>query len=287
MNIGTLIKKRRKELNMRQKDLASGICTQAMISKIEGDELNPSMNIVHKIAERLQVPLSYFYSGTFFSDTKDSATHQLINLIRYHLERREYAFIAYLVQSNKEAIENAVFPVEISFFEWIQGILYYYLEKDFQKAINKLSTIGLEDESNSLALEVLHSIGVLYYEEMSYKDALLYFKKGEKLLHKTNDYLVKVKLLFNYSLCLKKLGNIEDALQLLVEGIDIIVKENSLYLLGDFFYQKSLCLIEMREYSDVEENLKIAITIFKLQKNNVFETKASLKLRDFKRNGAK
>ncbi|MGO1453871.1 MAG: helix-turn-helix domain-containing protein, partial [Alkalibacterium gilvum] len=61
MKIGEKIRKRRKELKMTQADLSEGICTQAMVSRIEKKKVKPSRELMEKLAERLAVSLHYFY----------------------------------------------------------------------------------------------------------------------------------------------------------------------------------------------------------------------------------
>ncbi|MDZ7836233.1 MAG: helix-turn-helix transcriptional regulator [Alkalibacterium sp.] len=59
--MGEKIRKRRKEIKMTQFDLSDGICTQAMISRIEKEKVRPSRELMEKLAERLEVSLHYFY----------------------------------------------------------------------------------------------------------------------------------------------------------------------------------------------------------------------------------
>ena len=89
MKIGEKIRKRRKELKMTQADLSEGICTQAMVSRIEKKKVKPSRELMEKLAERLAVSLHYFY-GEDSVESRYSKMNQLRKLIRQHLERREY-----------------------------------------------------------------------------------------------------------------------------------------------------------------------------------------------------
>lgn len=282
MHIGSLIRNRRKELRLTQKDLAQGICTQALISKIEREELNPSINMVYRLSERLQVPLSYFDVESNTMGVRYKNTEQLIGILRRQLERREYSAAAYLIQTNKKVIQTTVSSDDYVFFEWIQGILYYYLDRDIKKSIDKLTNIQLLNSQNPFIVEIYTSIGVLYYEEKKFNKARIFFEKAVNHLTENISQKIKAKLYFNYSLCLKELNCIEEALQLLIEGITDLVEENSLYLLGDFFYQKAICLKELDENEKAYNDLETAITVFRLQKNDLFETRAKIELKALK-----
>lgn len=285
MSLGDTIRKRRKELRMTQNDLAQGVCTQAMISKIERNELNPSINIIYKLAEKLDVPLSYFGSDdqeNTHARTEYKAIPQLIDILRKQLERREYAAADYLIKNHKEKMRINFSPEENLFFEWIQGILYYYLDRDIEKAIDKLTHIELTNPYSSFSIEVLTSIGVLYFEENNLDKANTFFEKALNQLSDNIPHEIKAKFFFNYSLCLKKLLRLEEALELLIRGINTLIEANSLYLLGDFFYQKALCLDSLNERQKAIDDLQTAIIIFNLQKNELFETKAKIELNALK-----
>ena len=89
MRLGEKIKRRRKEISMTQIDLAEGICTQAMVSRLEKQKVRPSRDLMEKLADRMDTPMSYFY-GEDSLETRHSQVSQLCKMIRQHLERREY-----------------------------------------------------------------------------------------------------------------------------------------------------------------------------------------------------
>ncbi len=62
MTLGEKIKQERKRQGLTQADLAAGRITRNMISLIEKDSANPSVETLKYIAERLNIPLSYIIS---------------------------------------------------------------------------------------------------------------------------------------------------------------------------------------------------------------------------------
>ena len=121
MKIGEKIRKRRKELKMTQADLSEGICTQAMVSRIEKKKVKPSRELMEKLAERLAVSLHYFY-GEDSVESRYSKMNQLRKLVRQHLERREYDTVSYLISTNEELIDHAMGQDQL-FFEWIKAVV--------------------------------------------------------------------------------------------------------------------------------------------------------------------
>ncbi|MFP9042085.1 helix-turn-helix domain-containing protein, partial [Enterococcus faecalis] len=57
-DIATLIKTKRKEKGLIQKELAEGICAQAVNSKIEKNETTPSVDLFFKLVKRLDIDMS-------------------------------------------------------------------------------------------------------------------------------------------------------------------------------------------------------------------------------------
>lgn len=282
MNIGNIIKQRRKQLNITQKELSEGICTQAMISKIEKNELNPSINIMHQIADKLHVPLDYFFKKSETPEATNTHLDIIIGAIRNHLDRREYSLIAKIMKDNEKFINKNDGNDNQYFFEWIEGILYYYLDKNFSKSIDILSQIDLDPADINTSIEILNSIGIIYYEESDYETAQSYFNRAISSVNETASHTIKVKLYFSASLCLKKTGNTEEAIQLIIKAINDSIDANSMYALGELYYQKALCMELLDDIHQAMEDLKIAIALFKLQKFESFEVKAKLKLKNLK-----
>ena len=59
--LGEIIRRRRRELYMTQKQLCEGICEQATISRLENGQEMPSLNVITAILQRLGLPDERFY----------------------------------------------------------------------------------------------------------------------------------------------------------------------------------------------------------------------------------
>lgn len=82
--IGQKIKDRREYLNLSQRELAEGLCTQALISKIEQGKIKPSSKIIQQLSNRLQVPTSYFFRENSNHKSSDIQTfEENQNLLNY------------------------------------------------------------------------------------------------------------------------------------------------------------------------------------------------------------
>ncbi|APX72798.1 helix-turn-helix domain-containing protein [Companilactobacillus allii] len=62
MLLGKVIQTQRKKLNLSQTELADGICTQAIISKIENQNISPSISVLISICQKLNLTLDNVFS---------------------------------------------------------------------------------------------------------------------------------------------------------------------------------------------------------------------------------
>lgn len=274
MKIGEKIKNRRRELKMTQSDLSDGICTQAMISRIEKKKVRPSRELMEKLAERLEVSLHYFY-GEDSIESRYSKTMQLSKLVRQHLERREYDSVSYLIGSNEKLIQEAIGEDRL-FFEWVKGLLFDYRDGDNDKALNYLIRLEKEMKNGELRVEVIDSIGNQYSKKEEYDRAEEYYHKGFDMFSEWMNHEKKAKLLLNYSICLARQEKYSECLSKVFQGLDLVVEQKTLFLLGDFLYYKGYCLEKLEQKEDALNAYKQAWTIFDIQQNEKFAVSMQL-----------
>lgn len=225
MSIGQIIKARRHELKMTQRQLAAGICTQAMVSKIESDSLNPSSLTIQKISDKLKVPVSYFYNIESLADTQFK---QLEKIIRDHLNKAEYNNINYLIKVNEQSIINSNDQYYKSFFKWIEGILEYYIHRNTNNAFVILQeALPDNDKYKELSIDILTTQGVINYENLLFDKACLYYEKAIKYVDDSICYKKTIKVLYNYSLNLESQEKYKESLEIILQGIDLLLSNQS------------------------------------------------------------
>lgn len=285
MNLGTLVKRRREELKLTQGELAEGVCTQALISKVERNLLNPSSKMIEKISKKLHVPVSYFYDE---GSSIDPILNELEMLIRSSLNKTDYDNISYLLTVNENMIENANNNYFRVFFTWIKAILVFYKQENPKKAIKILENLNdMNDLSLDLAADVLSTLGIFYYESSNYKKANDYFSLALNKNNKEISFKKKVKIMYNYSLNLESLGNYKKALETILEAIDLLITNQSFYMLGYLYFHKAYLLRKFEERSEAILAYENAIFIFKLLGYNKMLTMARIELKEVKDNEKK
>ena len=116
LKLADLIKTKRKSLNMSQKKLAEGICTQTIISRLEKGEVTPSIDIFFKIIKKLNIPTSEI-EVLFDIDTKEyQPSNFKVNELVELLYKRDYKTLDFVLSSidkNTLDSENILYFSEI------------------------------------------------------------------------------------------------------------------------------------------------------------------------------
>ncbi len=106
MLIGQKLRELRREFNLTQKKFAQRIKTKidyTYIGKIERGEQNPSLKILNKIANSLNIKLEYFFSdkpiGFYLSDQDENTKkREKITGLIYNFDEEELDFITGIIE---------------------------------------------------------------------------------------------------------------------------------------------------------------------------------------------
>src|SRR5699024_1124035 len=105
MDFGATIKSKRKEVGLTQKELSEGICTQALISRIEKGDIVPQNSILDKLANRLNINIEELNTIAYQSRYNNEIV-EIKDNIRRSLGRRDYRQIETILERNKPLINN-------------------------------------------------------------------------------------------------------------------------------------------------------------------------------------
>ncbi|MFA9413795.1 MULTISPECIES: helix-turn-helix domain-containing protein [unclassified Streptococcus] len=185
-SISEKLKSKRKERGLSQKQLAENICEQSQISKIERGNYMPSADLLYKIAQRLKVPLDYFFNDQF---EVSSSLSQFKQVAQRFLDNRNYKDLAYILDLEKQ--KKAFLSTEDrTYLDWIQALLDFYLYDKQELAIEAVERIlPFISPKTALYLKVLNTLCNFYstvgknqdYED-NYKKLLAAYQ-GKDLNH--------------------------------------------------------------------------------------------------------
>lgn len=279
MDFGNLIKAQRKELGLTQKELSEGICTQALISRIEKGDIVPQNSILNKLGNRLNI--SEEKLNTLAYNTKyNHEIDETKKFIRRALSRRDYRQVEIILERNKALINNINNENDQAFFTWIKASLLDKLYYQKEEALQILTEIPLLKLDEELAIEILNAIGIIYYQENAFEQALNFFQNAVNMIEEDMDYLVQVKLFFNYALTLEEYDENKQALDYVMQAINLLIMQDSMYLLGDLYHTKGYILRKLGHLEEAKKSNQLALSIFDIQNNAKFKTMTQLEIEE-------
>ncbi|KYG92222.1 MULTISPECIES: helix-turn-helix domain-containing protein [Metasolibacillus] len=265
--ISQKIKELRKKRGLTQKELADGICTQAMVSNFEKGEMIPSSLTLYAIAQRLGVDMNYFFDMAS-TDNASFNSSDAQNIIRKLIHQHDYES-AYFIVQNELVQEALLAPEHRQFLLWHKGICQWFLHQQLDTAIQTLEeALHANDKPNiEQEIAIMNSIAVVYFGAKHYEKSLAYYEKCLPLIeeHATISYLVKIRVFFGASRTFQHSKKFTEALFLSKQGIQLCIEHETLYLLGDLLFQTAHCLISMQDKTNAAIYLEQAKTIYSLQ----------------------
>jgi len=241
--IGEQIKYLRKQAGLTQSQLAEGIITQAQISNIEKGNVLPLCTTLYELANKLGVNVNYFYEQAY--NIRFDYMTEVKKQVRKAIRERDYLKVEIIL---KDEFDNPLFKVDQNrqFLLWHWALIEYYNKRNFSEAIRLLrESIDMDINPNIFNLKVqriaiLNSLAILYNEEKDYLESINIYNKAFKELNsliELRNFQLEVRLCYGISKSLSKIEEIEQSNYYSKRGIEICINNESLYLLGELYYQ--------------------------------------------------
>lgn len=172
---GEKIKQVRKKKNMSQKELAEGITTQATISLLERNNIEPSGTVLGLLLNKLELQLEDVLLN---EDSNVNISDQLKQAEIYCM-KYEYHHAKQILNDIRDFItEN--FRTRFLFLETKTKM---WLENNFDDAIFGYNMIIQENKNDIYTALALCELGGVYAKKNLPDNACYYFKKVENMLH--------------------------------------------------------------------------------------------------------
>ncbi|NEW63118.1 helix-turn-helix domain-containing protein [Granulicatella sp. zg-ZJ] len=267
MNYGNLIHTYRKKNNMSQKELAQNICTQSVISKIEKNQLTPSIDLFFTLVKRLHIPADEFSEIFYIRTTPDTLNkHKILSI----LETRNYIELKkYLESIDKTMLSK----LEEQYMTYYQSILLYHLHNHLSDAISSLihlkETLDKTEETFELYANITHSLASFYMESNDLSQVLTCLEEIYTLLPYLTETEFITKYYYSYARCLHSLNKNQEAIEKANLGIKNSVDNHSLYIVADLLLLKSYILKDMTLFSLALDHCNTAELLYTLSNNIV------------------
>ncbi|UTE77367.1 helix-turn-helix domain-containing protein [Rossellomorea sp. KS-H15a] len=276
--IGKKIKELRKVVGLTQGELADGICTQALISRIEKGDIYPSATSLYQISKKLGVDVNYFFEigMTPRLDYVKEVERQLKKL-RVKLKYDEILEIVKTEEKNPLFLKD---ETNLQLLYWHKGIYVNEVDQNKEEALILLEkalslTYNQKKAMSEREMNIMISIGILEFSRGHYAQALeTYQNVNDALIYndQMNDKSIKTRLLYNIARVLTRLGKYQESTKRCEEGIRWLIEEENLYGFAQLNYHIGYNLELEEKYQEALPYFVKAAMLFDMQFNTKLST---------------
>lgn len=251
-SFGEVLQTLRKNKKFTIREISEGICTDNEYSLFEREKKYPTLDQLFLIAEKLGTNLADIMK--MITKSNDNYVKLIIDLINKYKREREYEKVFQITQKEKNSHIFSSSKLK-QFLLWNEGICYYYLHDEPEKAVETLyEAIDLTNPQrkslNESEIEILTSIAMIIYETKDYRKAISTFIIALRELESLPTQLepkVKLRILFGLSQALTDNEQYEESLNYSLRGINLCIEEELLYLFAEFHYQSGENYLKLGE----------------------------------------
>lgn len=238
--IGKTIKRERLKQNISQKELAAGICSQAMISSIEHGDYIPNTAIFLALCQKLNLSIDQNFLKEKLPFNNSTLTDTAFDLCSKHKYRE---LIKYL--SQQPIISSLNNDQDFQNYYYYYGCAVYQIEHDlldcrhyFELAITYSMNIDIDHlrPKNSIEFLLINSLGVIYAELHKTKEASRLFEIVNKQILSCRDAESENLNVIRYQQgCIfLKQKDYQSALKSFAVGLDRVNNLNSTFMLNNY-----------------------------------------------------
>ncbi|WP_064093096.1 helix-turn-helix domain-containing protein [Rossellomorea aquimaris] len=272
--IGKKIKELRKVVGITQGDLADGICTQALISRIEKGDIYPSATALYQISQKLGVDVNYFFEigTTPRLDYVKEVEWQLRNF-RVKLKYEDMMEIVRAEEKNPLFFKD---KTNLQLLYWHKGIYKFEVEKNIEAGFALLEeafslTTNKKKALSEREIEILITLGAFEFGKKNYQKSLELFDEVSQAINATtklNDKSIKTRLLYNIARVLTRLGKYDESIDYCKQAINWCIDEEHLFGLGELYYHTGYNYELEEKYKKALPYINKSILIFEMYEDN-------------------
>lgn len=272
MTLGEKIKSARKKRKMTQSDLAGNYITRTMLSKIENGIAKPSLETIKNIAEKLDLPISYFID--------DNTSIKVTSTSKYLVIYEHLSFLKKNHEFSKavEYFEKMIDTIDVDLDDdayykcLLTAATCYYYKGDSSKTfhyVDQIKNYFKNKEDYYQLSRVNQLISIVNFERKEYNLSIEHTKIAIDYYNKSyieNDtYYLEMYYTLGFSLY--RLNKYSQALTVLLEGIEESKANNTLYRAGDMYMIIGNCYKNLGQHKESLTSTKKAAQCFEILEN--------------------
>ncbi len=271
--IGKKIKELRNIAGLTQGELAEGICTQALISRIEKGAVDPSADVLYRISTRLGVDVNYFFE--IGSTPRLDYIREVERQLRKLRGKLLYEDIMDIVKAEEK---NPLFMNDAynkQLLLWHRGIYAQEVENDGDKAyaLMEEALMLTYDQKRAMSereMTISISLGIIEFSRCHYEEALkMYDKVGQsiRLAVYLHDKSIKTRLYYNIARVFTRQGRYKESIEYCKEALKWNIKVENLYGFAHLNYHIGYNLELQGLWEEALPYLNKAEMLFRIQGN--------------------
>ncbi len=276
--IGKKLKELRTFFGVSQKELCSGLCTQSYISKLEQGLVHPSADLTAELAERMGVDIQYLFDASA-DVSKVNYMYTVMRSIAQSMDRTDYKAVLMTVEAEEHhpEFQKGTFR---QYLLWRKGICLYHVRENVSEAVKYLDEAAelspatrknptVQDLDIMLSKAIVFSMADRQVQAENEYRRLLHAARRHPYL---SDNSLLVRLYYNYSKNQFEQEKWKESLELADRGIHLCLREDSMYMLGELYFQYGQSGRESGRFSKEETKryYEKAVFLFQLRGNQFF-----------------
>lgn len=257
--IGLTLKQQRKQLGWTQKELAKGICSQALLSHFESGDYMPAADLFIALYQKLGLTDNLMTLETYFPISHTATLNDKCeSLCRAHHYARLKTFL--LAEETVDAISDDDFQA----YYYYLGVAHIQLGESLAAEYQLKLALAETKKLTTISRLSLACMGAISAQAQQKRQANDYFDQAFDSLNETasSRYDENVNALFYIKAYGQKLlKQNADALNTLEEGITFTANHHSHYMLSNFYYLAAL-LVDADKSKQYQHNSQLFESLY-------------------------
>ena len=262
MNFSTNVRQLRELHNMSQAELANGICSQGLISKIENGSVVPDISIMVGIADKFNLTVSQLIGQSSAGDIFSYIQKVIRELVDY----RQYAQLKEFLSK----INYAILSNKPNFKMWVDAIILNEVEGRSQEAIELLKKAMRVNQFDNVeqGVRIYSALGSIHLGTKQFKEAAFYYKKAFDMQETREiDNYLKRKLLYNMGIAYYQLDDYSQSIFYSRLALCSVIQASTLYLLDDLHLLLADNYVNLKAWEKAWENILRAEVVANIKGN--------------------
>ena len=271
--IGAKIKSKRLAKKLTQAELAADICTQATISNLENKDRLPTISVLLKITDRLDMEFSEVYAYTSGKSANHTQIYQKIrDLCRIQKHQEAYDLITTTIQLDQLETNSDI--KRYYYYLGITGVIGYGKISDGIYYFNQALSKKENEQIDYIDISALNGLAIAYDIKNEDDKALNYYQQSltklealPLLIESIKDKIEIAKVYYNTAKFYSKIEDYYKAVELCTLGIKILRNQNLTYYLDYLLYEKGFNLMHIKKIDEAEKYYLYALILADIHKN--------------------